>query len=659
MYQSRLLEDIVTQEGRQSLKPLQSEAISLFRELSTKLLLLHGHKEAEAIPDMAFIVDFMERLLVVLSSDQNDTFAHAFEDLTDLINFLMEQFFPELATLIFKVGMFPTASVLAYTAKFLELYMLLALKAIKACFPFNIRAIDTILSADKTNYYSSNNVRVDANYAPFGDQLCEDQGFNEWADGLKEGDEVDAIKFWQADTKMIWSRGIVTDVKQYNVYVNYHGESQSQVKEKFLKKAPFQINRLGSRSVDFGWRENLSKGDTFDFFMGKKGWLLFTIEEVIKQWDNKEIFIFVKGKYQAGPTTPRPAAGEDDSPVTVTVNVHDPTLRMPGTYSKLRYVPQQYCNDEIYEVADPSLVAVTRSRGDTDLSTPLVNSKYYLRFVNLFVMEGGFEVMKSILNIKDTVCSAQLVGHFMNIMSNTSPFLLNRCIQKEGIVFAEYAFRYVLEGPTDNLRNLSKEIVECIYKGFEQLSKRIYSQEKAKEKSEDFLLRVASIFMSTDNLERKLHGVTILGDIYRKIKAKEFEKVTKKDLADLIEKDGLMEQIIKGHTQLITKSTDLFKLMFEEGKMNEKTLQFLWTTMRKADLDTRNALSAMLNEAFFDFSYFQSAYFLNRLADIEPKQATLDDVELAYKLANFVKYKPEDTKENVSSLAVGVRLTLG
>jgi hypothetical protein len=65
MYQSKLLEDILTQEGREFLKPLQSEVITLFREVSTKLLLLQGQNEADAIPDMAFIVDFMERLLKV------------------------------------------------------------------------------------------------------------------------------------------------------------------------------------------------------------------------------------------------------------------------------------------------------------------------------------------------------------------------------------------------------------------------------------------------------------------------------------------------------------------------------------------------------------------------------------------------------------------
>jgi CTP:phosphocholine cytidylyltransferase-like protein len=573
----------------------------------------------------------------------------------------MDSFFPELAALIFKAGVFPNATVLVYTANFLELYVLVSLAAIKEGFPFNIRAVDQVLTPEKTCYYSNNNMRVNEYAAPFGENLCVDSNYDDWAESLKVGDKVDAIKAQSAltDAKMIWSRGVVTGVRPYYVTVAFYGENQTSLTDKFIKKTPYNLNKYGTRSVDFEWRENLKEGDTFDLYLGKRGWMLFTVESVITQWQEREIYKFVQASYKATSDTPRSAAGEEDTPISklnsyqaITVNVHDPVLRKPNTYSPLRYVGWQYCNDEVYEVCDPNIVAVTRIKGETDMMAPIVNSRYYLRFVNVFALQGGFEMMKKIFLWREPPCSAQLVGYFMNIMANVAPFLLNRFVQKEGIVFAEAAFKYVIESPVENLRNLSKEIVEAIYKGFDQLAKRIYSQEKAKEKSEDFLLKVASIFMSTDNLERKLHGVTILADIYKKIKAKEFEKVTKKDLATLIEKDGLIEQIIKGHTQLITKSTELFKLMFEEGRMNEKNLQLLWTTMRKADLETKNALGAMLNEAFVEFSYSQSAYFLTKLSELEAKQITLDDIELAFKIATYFKSKPGDAAEGIKSLDV-------
>ena len=217
--------------------------------------------------------------------------------------------------------------------------------------------------------------------------------------------------------------------------------------------------------------------------------------------------------------------------------MHDPILRRPGSYSGQRYVNATFCNEEVYEWSDPRMYAVYRSKNESSTSLEGVyysSSKYFLRLLNVFGMNGGFEMMEKVMAHKE--CSPVLVGYFMSIVSNATPYLLGRFLRTEGRLFAEMAHKFVLDAPAENLRNLSKEIVENIYKGFDQLAKRIYSQEKAQELTEHFLLRVATIFISTDNLERKLHGVTILSDIYKKIKSKEFERVTKADLTALIEK---------------------------------------------------------------------------------------------------------------------------
>lgn len=55
------------------------------------------------------------------------------------------------------------------------------------------------------------------------------------------------------------------------------------------------------------------------------------------------------------------------------------------------------------------------------------------------------------------------------------------------------------------------------------------------------MLKIGMVFVSTDNLERKLNGVTILSEIARKIRNNQFDKTTKKELADMIEKDGIIE----------------------------------------------------------------------------------------------------------------------
>jgi hypothetical protein len=226
-------------------------------------------------------------------------FMEIFKEMPEIINYLIDNFFPDLTDLIFKAGMFPNITVLGYTVKFLELYMLISVEAFKQSYPYNIKAVDTILCPEKPYFAtgtSAGNVKHDAAFCPFGEGLGVDEDFEEFIDGLKEGDMVDAVKSSQGDTKQIWSRGIVTDAKQYNVYVSFLGENQPGLKERLLKKAPFLINKYKSRSLDYDWRESLSQGQQIDLFQGKHGWVLFEIQESIEQYDNKDSFKFVIAK---------------------------------------------------------------------------------------------------------------------------------------------------------------------------------------------------------------------------------------------------------------------------------------------------------------------------------------------------------------------------
>ena len=81
-----------------------------------------------------------------------------------------------------------------------------------------------------------------------------------------------------------------------------------------------------------------------------------------------------------------------------------------------------------------------------------------------------------------------------------------------------------------------------------------------------------------------------------------------------------------------TKSVELFKLVFEERTIDNKTLLMLWTNLRKADLETRNVLISMLNDIYFEFSFEHTEFFISRIAEVEPKQIMLDEIEFAFKL---------------------------
>lgn len=66
---------------------------------------------------------------------------------------------------------------------------------------------------------------------PFGDRVSVDDTFDEFLASLKVGDLIDAVKSISADTKHIWSRAVVTDLKVNILYVSFVGESQAGSRE--------------------------------------------------------------------------------------------------------------------------------------------------------------------------------------------------------------------------------------------------------------------------------------------------------------------------------------------------------------------------------------------------------------------------------------------
>jgi hypothetical protein len=103
-----------------------------------------------------------------------------------------------------------------------------------------------------------------------------------------------------------------------------------------------------------------------------------------------------------------------------------------------------------------------------------------------------------------------------------------------------------------------------------------------------------------------------------------------------------MEQIIKGHPSLIAKSSELMKLMFEDNKMSERHMALIWQTMRKGDLETKNSILSILNNIYYDLSYKNMEFLINQIADVEPKLLAPDEIELAFKIVNFSKYKADN-----------------
>ena len=74
-----LLKEVFNSESWEQMRTCQDQVIKVFRDMANNLYVLKGQREAEAIPVMAIIVEFMEKLLQV--SPFNSKGEHVHRDL--------------------------------------------------------------------------------------------------------------------------------------------------------------------------------------------------------------------------------------------------------------------------------------------------------------------------------------------------------------------------------------------------------------------------------------------------------------------------------------------------------------------------------------------------------------------------------------------------
>ena len=151
-------------------------------------------------------------------------------------------------------------------------------------------------------------------------------------------------------------------------------------------------------------------------------------------------------------------------------------------------------------------------------------------------MNKGLDMLEEHLKgQKADHCSGDFVASFMTIVEAIAPYLLNRTVDKYGEQIINLATQSLIGSTAEVLRSISLEMMKSVFGAVQILAKRLYSTAKASEIYETFFLNMAVTCVKTDFLERKLNGVSFLGDIYKGIKNKDFIHVTKKDIVSVVE----------------------------------------------------------------------------------------------------------------------------
>ena len=180
-------------------------------------------------------------------------------------------------------------------------------------------------------------------------------------------------------------------------------------------------------------------------------------------------------------------------------------------------------------------------------------------------MNGGLQLLEDYLRSHAAEPgSGEFVAAFMSIMEAITPYLLNRTVDRFGEKIIKLATQSLLANGSDVLRTISLEMMKSLLGAIQILAKRLYSTGQASEIYETFFLNISVACIKTDFLERKLNGVSFLGEIYKGIKSKDYIHVTKKDLVHIIEtgRPDFTQKISSSRSSKVTHSSSLSPTSF-------------------------------------------------------------------------------------------------
>lgn len=512
-------------------------------------------------------------------------------------------------------------------------------------------------SCFKTNcaFYSRNSSLISLDINPFGIIDYSDMNeFEEWISDIQVGQIIDVLKNDMDSTTKSWTRGRIIRIQEDKIHVSLLRVEDQNLSIISLKKTPYNIQSLGKRSTSWEWRENLKEGDKIDVYVSSYAsgsWVSCEIVNVkdieceTESSDDHKVKVLVLKKEQN-------SHDFDDERRLFTIEAHDTKIRSHKSFSDVGTLLHQFQNDECYEFEEMKMFAITRTEGKTRSSknTDLyLHSKFYITNINMFGLFGGFNLIEDELADEEN-CTPAKLSLFMSIMANVVPYLLTSFARTTARRIMDLALERIKSFPSEQIRNFANDLIDNTHKalrGVLQYSCNIFTTQN---KSESFLLDIAFLLVKSDFLERKLYGLSIISHFQSQLSSREqFVTVKKEDILDRIKGDKLMEGIMKGHPQLITKSADIFKMMFSNDSATEEDLQLLWTTLRKTDIESKQAVMGILNSIYSEFNLANTMYFVDRFLEVGSKNLHVDEIEFIYKATQLCitsnKFtSPEDTK---------------
>ncbi|EAS02785.2 ubiquitin carboxy-terminal hydrolase (macronuclear) [Tetrahymena thermophila SB210] len=481
---------------------------------------------------------------------------------------------------------------------------------------------------------------------PLGYEFDRDENRRQWEQNLKIGDIIDCIKFECYQKRQSWSRALIERIDDTSVSVKYLND---QVDDRIFTKSSYQIAPLGTKSLDFEWREQLKVGDEVDFVDSYNIWRNATILEIKEVEVNngtivKSVLVGLRIYREDGNRLDEQNGKSYfgyDKQLDEWVSPHSGRLQRFNRLAR-KQVQQQTlknyldytddANDIIFEIENKAnkIYAIQR----TDKNNNLV------RYINYFGEIGGFDnILKRLQNFSNW-CPLEITQYYLEGIHNIHIFLFLDFV-REYIPQMWKATQYLLMNPSEaNLRTYDKEKLESIISSLEVLLSRAFSYSDQVHETEKLSMSLALKCYQTDVLKQRLAGLKLICEIIKYVKQNSYKSsdnliIKPAKFVEWIKTNNIIEDLYLNniHSEMINRSAEFFKFMLSQNLFTEQLAREMFNAIDKQDQMTKRGFLKLLSEISSEPRRTQAKYIIQNIQRTEAKELTIEQIDVIYELA--------------------------
>ena len=416
----------------------------------------------------------------------------------------------------------------------------------------------------------------------------------------KEGDKVDIlIENSKPNTSIddkVWVQGVITLIEEYYYLIQYIKDKDFE--ENLYYYTTEKIRPFESETKNYKWKTNLNKNEKVDIYNGEK-WFPGTIIDISSKIESNGL---ISVKYQVGYRLYKKDINDEIQLKRYMLYFDDNTTRNDenGEYIGFSKEKDEYIyhysqriqkfdtysniqfESKVNPCADFNESLREKIKVKNDCPKKVIFGKegefsynYALLLIRIEKI-GDFEKFIQILNDH---CSYDEFYTIITILHNSLNYIDDSYINANKTTFVN-SYKKLSKTTSDpqQLNNL-RELVFSFF-----MKAKIWNEEELNMEKNEINLVLSLNMIKSNKFDDRKKGIKELDKILGNSQDSQ-----KEILANLIQKEKIINEIFgpNYHSQIISMTNKLIKLLMKYKKLGDEELKLIWSCTKKGDLESK------------------------------------------------------------------------